>query len=340
MSEPRNTDAPKWPPIPAGHPLRLFASFMEQVLDETLCSDIWGIQLKASGENPNAEERADGLPPFHTLLVMQKFLRAYHGDFNKACWKLRDTLLWRKELEFFFSTQELHGEEMPTPGYVAKMKVKLEEDGEWQEKVVAFNLHAEQYIRKEKYVSVQKFALWRIALMEQAILRLSLATATIPIPDYDPHTRTFDPYTLIEVCDFGNHYIPQTYTHIHRSTKVADNLLRTAYPGFVEKIYIVNVPRTHLKFVPHYSNVSPGGVVKFLGPGKNLVKVLGQNIPQKYGGVGEPFKGGETGAVPVRIARIGPMFNWQSFWTVADAHRDPHGLSLVDMREGSIPLRN
>ncbi|KAL7274586.1 hypothetical protein RUND412_002509 [Rhizina undulata] len=323
--------APKWPPIPEGHPLRLFASFMEQVLDETLYTKIWGIELKAPQDNPNVEEREDGLPPFHTLLVMQKFLRAYSGDFNMACWKLRDTLLWMKELQHFFSSQGPQGHLTPTPGYVTKIQVKSEEDREYQEKIVVFNLHAEQYVRKEKYFSVRRFVPWKIALMEQAVSQLSLATATIPIPDYDLYTTTVDPYTLIEICDFGHHVLPQSYNQIARSTIIADNLLRTAYPGFVERIYAVNVWRMHIPLLPKYSNVCTGGYVRFLGEGSNVASVLGENVPENYGGVGKPLNGGE--AVPVRVARIRPMFNWQSFWTVADVHRDTHGLSVVDMSE-------
>ncbi|KAL7275914.1 hypothetical protein RUND412_001104 [Rhizina undulata] len=333
MAEYANTTAPTWPPIPRGHPLRLFAKFLKPVLDETSYGKIWGIQLQAPRDNPDPRERADGLPPFHTLLVMQKFLRAYGGDWNVACWKLRDVLLWLKELTENFVLAEPDYEERSNCGYVTTIPVQLDEEEAFQEKVVIFYLHGEQYERHEKNFLVQKFVPLRVSLMEQAISQLSLATATIPIPDFNPDFPTVDPYTVIEVCDFGYHTIPESYEQIQTSITIADNILRTAYPGFVERIYVVNVFRMTTHLIPFYSNFNPGAVIKFLGDGTNLVEELGEYVPENYGGEGEPLHSETSGAEAFRVVTMGPQFNWQSFWIVADAHRDEFGLSMVDMSE-------
>ncbi|KAL7274585.1 Non-classical phosphatidylinositol transfer protein (PITP) [Rhizina undulata] len=109
-------------------------------------------------------------------------------------------------------------QESPDCGYIIKMPVQLDEDEEYREKVVIFNLHGEQYKHHKKNFYVSKFVPFRVGLREHAIRKLSLATATVPIPDYDPYFPTVDPYTIIEVFDFGYHAIPKSFLQIQRST--------------------------------------------------------------------------------------------------------------------------
>ncbi|KAL7275915.1 Non-classical phosphatidylinositol transfer protein (PITP) [Rhizina undulata] len=151
-------------------------------------------------------------------------------------------------------------EERLTFGYVTTIPIQLEEDGG----------------------SKRRFVPLRVGLMEKAISQLSLATATIPISDFNHDFPTVGPYTVIEVCDFGYHTIPESYEQIQTSITIADNILRTAYPGFVERIYVVNVFRMTTHLIPFYSNFSPGAVIKFLGNGTNLVEQLGEYVPENY----------------------------------------------------------
>ncbi|KAL7276096.1 DNA cross-link repair protein PSO2/SNM1 [Rhizina undulata] len=154
--------------------------------------------------------------------------------------------------------------------------------------------------------------------MEEAISQLSFATATIPIPDYDPDFPTVDSYIIIKVCDFGHHFILKSYEQIQTSTFVADDILRTAFPGFVERIYVVNLFRLTTHLIPYYSNSNPGAVIKFIGGGTNLVEELGEYIPENHGGEGKPLQSETSGAVAIRVVTTGPEFNWLSVWTAAD----------------------
>ncbi|KAL7276095.1 hypothetical protein RUND412_000913 [Rhizina undulata] len=83
-------------------------------------------------------------------------------------------------------------EERSNCGYITTIPVQSDEDEVFQDKVVIFNLHGEQYGRHEKNYCVQKFVPLRVSLMEEAIRQLSLATANIPIPNYDPDFPTVD----------------------------------------------------------------------------------------------------------------------------------------------------
>ncbi|KAL7274584.1 hypothetical protein RUND412_002507 [Rhizina undulata] len=114
---------------------------------------------------------------------------------------------------------------------------------------------------------------------------------------------------------------------------VADDILRTAYPGFVKRIYVVNVFRLTTKRIPYYTNFNPRAVIKFLGDGMNLVEELGELVSENYGGEGEPLVSEMSRAVAMRVETMGLWFNWQSFWTVADVYRDKLGLSMVNMSD-------
>jgi hypothetical protein len=65
---------------------------------------IWGITLVplTTAEGENAETAK---PDFHTLLILQKFLRANAGDVTKAFEQLKDTMVWRKS---FFGLYSLY----------------------------------------------------------------------------------------------------------------------------------------------------------------------------------------------------------------------------------------
>lgn len=75
-----------WPETAPDHPLTLFYSAFEALVQEASHDEVYGIRLSTSD-------------PFHTKLVLQKFLRANQNDLEKAKQQLLETLKWRKEFD-------------------------------------------------------------------------------------------------------------------------------------------------------------------------------------------------------------------------------------------------
>lgn len=75
-----------WPELSEEHPLLKLHGRLLSILETAQHSHIWGIQLSSSSP-----------PPFHTLLILQKYLRSNANDLNKAEVSLTKTLRWRKE---------------------------------------------------------------------------------------------------------------------------------------------------------------------------------------------------------------------------------------------------
>lgn len=75
---------PTWPETPADHPLTKFYEVFEDLTKEAGHNEVYGVTLSKS-------------QPFHTKLILQKFLRANSNDLTKAKEQLLDTLRWRKE---------------------------------------------------------------------------------------------------------------------------------------------------------------------------------------------------------------------------------------------------
>lgn len=78
--------APLWPETGPEHPLTQFYAALPDLTSEASHSEVYGIPL--SHENP-----------FHTKLILQKFLRANANDLGKAKEQLLKTLKWRKEYD-------------------------------------------------------------------------------------------------------------------------------------------------------------------------------------------------------------------------------------------------
>jgi hypothetical protein len=77
------TQGPLWPETAPDHPLTKFYDAFEALTAEAQHSEVYGIELSKS-------------KPFHTKLILQKFLRANQNDLEKAKSQLLDTLKWRK----------------------------------------------------------------------------------------------------------------------------------------------------------------------------------------------------------------------------------------------------
>jgi hypothetical protein len=80
------TQGPFWPETSPEHPLTKFYDTFETLVTEAAHSEVYGIELTKSN-------------PFHTKLILQKFLRANQNDLEKAKQQLLETLKWRKEFD-------------------------------------------------------------------------------------------------------------------------------------------------------------------------------------------------------------------------------------------------
>jgi hypothetical protein len=83
---PKDESRPAWPETPADHPLTKFYDSFEELVKEAEYNEVYGINLSKSA-------------PFHTKLILQKFLRANSNDLTKAKEQLLETLKWRNEFK-------------------------------------------------------------------------------------------------------------------------------------------------------------------------------------------------------------------------------------------------
>jgi phosphatidylinositol transfer protein SFH5 len=89
VKEPLNS--PAWPELREDHPLAQLLAKLPDLLSKSGHDEIYGIRLKTKSEPGN--------PDFHTLLILQKFLRANQNDLLKAEDQLFKTLQWRKQFD-------------------------------------------------------------------------------------------------------------------------------------------------------------------------------------------------------------------------------------------------
>jgi hypothetical protein len=88
-----STAGPTWPQIGEDHPISILLKELPLLLEETGHNEVYGITLDPAG-------------PFHTKLILQKFLRASANDVEKAKAQLKGTLAWRKEFKPEEATKE------------------------------------------------------------------------------------------------------------------------------------------------------------------------------------------------------------------------------------------
>jgi len=116
---------PSWPAFDKLHPLAQFQARLPELLKTAGHDHIWGITLSA-----------DEPIPFHTTLVLQKFLRANCNNIGAAYTQLLETLKWRKA----YNPMAACGEEFSETkfgglGFIMKAQTK---DGE---KIVTYNIY-------------------------------------------------------------------------------------------------------------------------------------------------------------------------------------------------------
>ena len=85
-TETSTSSEPSWPELKDDHPLSKLLAELPQITKDADYNEVYGIELGPA-------------KPFHTKLILQKFLRANSNDLGKAKEQLLATLKWRKEFQ-------------------------------------------------------------------------------------------------------------------------------------------------------------------------------------------------------------------------------------------------
>jgi hypothetical protein len=83
-----------WPALHNYHPLYLFYLNLDDIIGRADYNEMWGITLKPIEDSTDIETF-----DFHTLLILQKFLRSNENDVDLAKEQLQRTLIWRKKFD-------------------------------------------------------------------------------------------------------------------------------------------------------------------------------------------------------------------------------------------------
>lgn len=124
---PTSGEGPVWPDTPTDHPLtKLFDTF-DELVKEAGHDEVYGIKLSKDS-------------PFHTKLILQKFLRANANDVEKTKQQLLETLKWRKEFDPPKAAQETFDKDrFDGLGYILEVEGVPESSN--PKDVVTFNVY-------------------------------------------------------------------------------------------------------------------------------------------------------------------------------------------------------
>lgn len=136
------TTSPFWPETAPDHPLTKFYTSFEKLIEEAQYDEVYGIKLSTSS-------------PFHTKLILQKFLRANQNDLEKARQQLLGTLKWRKEFDPAKAANETYSKEkFDGLGYV--LEVEGVPDSKNKKDIVTFNIYGAVKDKKATFGDLEK----------------------------------------------------------------------------------------------------------------------------------------------------------------------------------------
>ncbi|KAF8427742.1 hypothetical protein EV426DRAFT_366501 [Tirmania nivea] len=283
-----------WPALDKLHPLAQFQSRLPELLETAGHDHIWGITLSA-----------DEPIPFHTTLVLQKFLRANCNNIDAAYTQLLETLKWRKAYKPMAACEEEFSEtKFGGLGYIMKTQTK---DGE---KIVTYNIYGACKEPKRTFGDLESFLRWRIALMEMGVKALDLPNATVPIPDYNATNprNAIDPYQMIQLHDYQNVSFLRMDSATKAASKKAIEVMANYYPELLSIKYFVNIPVVmSWVFTAMKAILSKETMRKFrvISSGKGVASDLGSDeLPKAYGGKGADLA--EAGLRPKLVKDIPP----------------------------------
>ncbi|CAN4119678.1 unnamed protein product [Withania somnifera] len=221
---------------------------------------IWGVPLLK-------DDRSD--------VILLKFLRARDFKVKESFAMLKNTILWRKELNIEELVDENLGDDLE--------KVVFMDGHDKEGHPVCYNVYGE-FQNKELYNKTfgdeekrNKFLRWRIQFLERSIRKLDFSPGGIS--------------TIFQVSDLKNSPGPAK-RELRIATRQALQFLQDNYPEFVAKQVFINVPWWYLAF---YTMISPFMTQRtkskfvFAGPSKTaetLYKYIShEQVPVQYGGL-------------------------------------------------------
>ncbi|THY84973.1 phosphatidylinositol transfer protein SFH5 [Aureobasidium pullulans] len=272
-----------WDDLPEGHVLLRFSAELGDIIKEAGYSEMYGIELSA----PTAE----GQPaPFHTLLILQKFLRANAGQVNAASSQLLGALKWRKEFKpLEVKKQVFDKTKFQGLGYVTRLKGVPDSVNE--EDVATFNIYGAVKDTKKTFGSLDEFIRWRVALMELTLENLQLSSATQPIPDYG---KGSDPYQALQIHDYLRVSFLRQPPEVKAASQKAIRLFSAHYPETLSKKYFVNVPlvmQWMFGAMQVFMAKETVRKMQWMSYGEELHKYLGASVGKEYGGQGPELEG-------------------------------------------------
>ncbi|KAL0264194.1 Non-classical phosphatidylinositol transfer protein (PITP) [Diplodia seriata] len=268
---PAATEGPVWPHLAEQHPINLLLAALPELITEASGhSEVYGINLDPAG-------------PFHTKLILQKFLRANANDIGKAKSQLGETLKWRNTFKPLAALEETFTKDRYEGlGYVIEAEGVPGSPN--KKDIITFNIYGAVKDNKATFGDVEAFLRWRVALMELGIKKLNLASATEPIPDYGAGP---DPYQGIQVHDYLSVSFIRQDPNVKAASRRTIDLFSKVYPETLSRKFFVNVPAIMgWMFQAFKLILSKETIRKFtvLAYGNQLAGELGTNVPEAYGG--------------------------------------------------------
>ncbi|KAI9805513.1 MAG: hypothetical protein M1825_000764 [Sarcosagium campestre] len=274
------------------HPLRALQLRLPELIKEASYSEVFHVDL--STVDP---------PPASTTLILQKFLRANENDVERAAAQLLGVLKWRKEYNpRAAADEEFDIDKFGGLGYITVIKGTKSVEGDKSddfkgkdEVIVSWNIYGAAKDTAKVFGDVDAFIRWRVALMERSLARLSLSTATLPIPDYG---QGADPYQMVQVHD----YLSVRFLRMDPTIRAASSriiaLFQAQYPELLSRKFFVNVPVVMgwvYAGMKVFMAKDTARKLSMLSYGEQLVRELGPGVPVEYGGKGPSLvDGGET----------------------------------------------
>jgi hypothetical protein len=142
-----------WPETAPEHPLTKFYDAFEGLVVEAQHTEVYGITLGKSN-------------PFHTKLILQKFLRANQNDLDKAKQQLLETLKWRKEFDPVKAASESFDmAKFGGLGYV--LEVEGVPESKNTKDIATFNIYGAVKDKKATFGDLQTFVRLKLCRMDK-----------------------------------------------------------------------------------------------------------------------------------------------------------------------------